>query len=623
MPTRISQDTWEKFDVLVARRGYSIKRAAAELGIGRTAASEHVKQMRLSGKDYGERRKVEAVGGEPPDPRHYDDLCENARRACDDFAFFRTFYLGRSDSPWQNIAGEEVRELLDLPTDEYCVMNEPPGVGKSTTFTHDLPAWLIVRARSQGQHIRVQVGAATSRKAKGYTMRLRRTLARPYVLEGAQGCIQADFGRFKPHDAELWRGEEFIVELLDGQTADAQEPTVLAVAQDMDFIGARADFIVWDDLVINRNSTGERLEQLQEWWTQTAETRLEPGGLLLLVGQRIGPDDLFHFALSMYAGELDPDDVEAMGEDELADLPRKYRHVVFPAHADDQCQGEHGKDAAAWPRGCMLDPRRLSWRKLSMIKTNQPDVYEISYQQKDVAPGRHLVDRLWLEGGRNVTTGELYPGCFDSDRDICEAPEGGFQTPYLSVVSVDPSPTQWWSVQWWVHESPTELRYAMDMERRKMGANDLLDQMRDGSYIGLLEDWVQRARRLGWPITHLVVERNAAQRFILQYRFFQDWLRKSGVILVPHDTSANKSDPAYGVQTIGAQYRMGRKRLPWKAGSYGRRSFQPLVDELTRWPEGATEDCVMADWFFEWNIRNLAFSQRTRKKARRPSWVRA
>jgi hypothetical protein len=38
-----------------------------------------------------------------------------------------------------------------------------------------------------------------------------------------------------------------------------------------------------------------------------------------------------------------------------------YKHVTYKAHYEDRCVGDHGKAAAAWPEGCLLDPKRVPW----------------------------------------------------------------------------------------------------------------------------------------------------------------------------------------------------------------------------------------------------------------------
>ena len=64
----------------------------------------------------------------------------DAQRALEDFGYFRQRYFARSTSPWAEEAAYKILELANSPQKEYVVVNCPPGVGKSTFFTHDLRA---------------------------------------------------------------------------------------------------------------------------------------------------------------------------------------------------------------------------------------------------------------------------------------------------------------------------------------------------------------------------------------------------------------------------------------------------------------------------------------------------
>jgi hypothetical protein len=230
-------------------------------------------------------------------------LCVEARRALEDFEFFRLRYFGRRSSPWQLRAAYEVLRLLGSGDREFVVMNEPPGSGKSTLFTHDLPCWLIVRDRG----VRVMVASRTERQARMYVGRLKKSLEREVPLRAgvddlslgvafdAVATLAGDFGAFRPEGrSDKWRVDELFVRQLDGVALDDKEATVSAWGQDSGFLGGRFDFVVWDDLVDRKNSKSlESREGLREWWDTEAETRLEPGGLLLLQGQRIANNDLY------------------------------------------------------------------------------------------------------------------------------------------------------------------------------------------------------------------------------------------------------------------------------------------------------------------------------------------
>ena len=99
------------------------------------------------------------------------------------------------------------------------MVNCPPGVGKTTLFTHDIPAWLTVRNRQ----IRGMMGHAVGAKAKEYTNRLRRTLSRTlpekcndddrvrgFALD-AETTLADDFGRFQAI-GDTWTADQFVVQ---------------------------------------------------------------------------------------------------------------------------------------------------------------------------------------------------------------------------------------------------------------------------------------------------------------------------------------------------------------------------------------------------------------------------
>jgi hypothetical protein len=150
----------------------------------------------------------------------------------------------------------------------------------------------------------------------------------------------------------------------------------------------------------------------------------------------------------------------------------------------------------------------------------------------------------------------------------------------------------------------------------------------EGVFTGIAEEWWQRSVDMGHPIQYWVIESNAAQKFILQYDHFQRWSSQRNVNLIPHYTHArNKADPEYGVQMLASIYRHGQVRLPGKQGTDARPHALLLVSEVTKWTadgHGAnTDDCVMAQWFFEHNVPNLQIPKGNVVPMWRPSWITA
>lgn len=603
----LQRDNGETMATSSIRAGFSMS----------TAGNLERERANALGRPVGRTKRVK-------DPVPQVRLKPEALRALDDFGYFQRRYFGRIAYPWQVQAAETVRELLASPHKEYLVVNCPPGSGKSTLFAHDIPAWLTARDR----RIRGMIGSATTNLAEGYVDRLRRTLARTRPVQNseddlarglaldAEATLAGDYGRFQPV-GDIWTRSSFVVEQSLG-TISEKEATWSGYGQDAGYIGQRFDFVIWDDLVDpKKQRTQEAKEALELYWDDVSEPRLEPSGLLVLQGQRFASDDLYHYCLDKMTGE----DID-WDTGEMLDKRPKYHHVLYKAHYDELCNPEvtHKRAAPPYPQGCLLNPERLPWRELSSHIENREDRFQVVYQQQDGDPKSVLVPKTWIYGG------DGFPGCVDDgtkgtmNRDRLELPPG-LSGDLVSVMTVDPSPTKFWSVQWWVYQPSTEYRWLMDLDRRPMEANEFLDfNMATQVFTGVLPEWHETSIGLNIPITHVIVEQNAAQRFLLQYDIVHQWLRTRNVEVIPHNTHRNKSDPELGVETIREHYKYGRVRLPYKRNSHGFNCSMNLIDELTTYPHGRTDDCVMANWFLEWNLPRIYSPETAEGKQWRPSW---
>jgi hypothetical protein len=541
-------------------------------------------------------------------------LSEDAKRALDNFVYFRLRYFGRKSTPWQERAAYEILRLVESEEREYVVMNEPPGSGKSTLFTHDIPCWLIARDRT----IRIQIGSRTERQGRMYVGRIKKSLERDAPLRAdadslargisfdAVACLQDDFGAFKPEGrTDLWRAEALVARQLDGVSLDDKEPTVSAWGQDSGFLGGRFDLVIWDDLVDRKNTkSSESKDSLREWWDSEAETRLEPGGLLLLQGQRIQHDDLYRYCL----------------DKKTLDEKTKYRHIIFKAHDEDLCTGNHD-NLKAWPEGCLLDPHRLPWKHLETLKHNNPRSFAIMYQQEDGDVVGGLVDSMWITGGID-SDGYPAPGCLDKQRSFLDPPANLLNGNGWSFVTVDPSPTEWWGVIWWLYDPNSGNRYIIDLHKRRLNPEQFLSIDLDTmDYSGLMQDLWNDSNDLQIPISHVIVEVNAAQRWLLSQPHVQRWSAATGVAFVPHTTSVNKADPKYGLESIGDLFRQGRIRIPW-GDLQSRNRCQHLIDEATRYPDHDTTDLIMSTWFGKLGVENLYTPRKDGMyRLDRPSWL--
>jgi len=628
--TPITKNKWTEYLVL-RRSGTSMFAASKTLQISyhtcKEAETGKSPRNYLSAKEeLGEQNAI----GVPS----YEDLIPEAQAAYDNIEIFARRYFGIVLQPWQIEATERIMALMETEYEEYAVINAPPGCGKSTFFAKVLPAWATVRNRA----IRGMIGSSSQRLAEWYSRRLRSELDRSHPVRAelndvrlglavdAEATIQEDFGMFKPDSSEIWRSEAFTVLQQGDAPLSQKEPTWSAFGMDSGFLGGRFDLVIWDDVYDPRKMrSAESREDMRRWWDEVAETRLEPGGLLILQGQRMSADDIYRYALDKVAP---PDELELEDEINVEDAPaewRKYTHLKYPVHYEDRCKGDHKPDAAPWPEGCLLYPRRLPWRRLRHIKAQTPDRFEVLYQQSDINPDNVLVNPLWVSGGKS-NDGVEHPGCWDNDRDLWELPPNVFDD-LLVIATADPSPSKFWALQCWAYNPHTEYRYLLESYRRKMDAPSFLDWSHENqSFSGVAEDWWQITNDLGKPITHWIVEANAAQKFIMQYDHFRRWAALRNVQLVPHYThSRNKGDPKYGVQMLAPLWKVGRIRLPGRRDTEARPHSLLLVNEVTKWnAEGTgarTDDCVMAQWFFEHNLENLHTPTIVNNRQKRPSWI--
>lgn len=643
-----------KFFALIAA-GQNIKSACAQAGVHYNTGSNWLKKAKIA---EATRREAEARGSrgsgsggrqaldyqrlmdavDLPSAIPYNLLTDEAKRGLEDFDYFRRRYLGRVPSPWQVEAAVTLIELLEAETKEFVVLNVPPGAGKSTLF-HDVAVWAICRNR----RIRVMIGSVSAAMAKMYSRRIRETLERvtpmepdPVLIEkglavNAEACLSIDYGRFKPVDkGALWRAEEFVVEQLDGNGLDNKEPTVRAYGIEAEFIGHRADLCLFDDVASPDNARESvARDKLLERWDNVAEARCDPGGLLAVVGQRLGSGDLYAHCLAKETYDIDLeinyDGSDVLSPEEIeAQEPvkqKKYRHIVYKAYYEDLDTGKESRSFRAnpYPDGPLLDPKRLPWSDLSFIRYNKPDVFRVVYQQEDLDIENRLADRTWISGGTGLD-GVMYPGCIDTERFPGNIPRD-LSHPWVSIVAIDPSPTMFWAFVWIIYQPDQNLYHVVDVERAKMTAEEVLGyDTTSRLYSGKMEEWQTRSYDMGYPISHWVVEINAAQRFLLQHDFVRKWQSKHGVNIVPHTTSKNKLDEKAGVEAlIPPILRSGSLRLPTMRNNW---KTLAVVDELTKWTRDKKNgtDLVMALWMAVLNLPNLT-TIKIPPRQWRPSWL--
>jgi hypothetical protein len=556
--------------------GWARQAIAAEIGCGVAAVNSRAEKW---GFAVTKRPKLAGEDSPFPDPIPYDELSVVAKRGLGSFKFFRAHYLKLRFDPWGDQLAEELLAAWESREEEWVVVNAPPGIGKSTLITYAFVVWVTVRERAKGRWLTVSLGHREEGKAKWYVTRIRNLLS-------TNRQLQMDYGFFSPREgSRRWSSTELDVAPLSWEDVVDKEPTITAGSYLGATLSGRYNIVVWDDLIDQQNSaTLEQRRKLARWNDVEAETRMEPGGLYVLSNARYGPEDLSHECLRA----TDPDEVDADGR------PKKlYHHIAYSAHYDELCDGK--THTGPWPSGCLLSPDRISWKKLSHHRAKDDSRFELVWLNHDSDPAGSLANPLWFTGGVEKSSGITFPGCFDEELRFGARPEVlEKDNPDVSVCTVDPGPSRHWAIEHWlVHRN---LQFLFQGERPIMPAPGLLYRENDGKYTGKLEEFWQVGYAKGLAFTYLIVEINTAQKWLLQYPFVAEWALARGVTIVRHTTSVNRADPDKGVEMVGPLYKRGEVRLP-----YGGHDEQLFSDQFRReacaWPEGSSDDLVMAHWF--------------------------
>lgn len=640
---------------------------------------------RLTGEntDHPEAETRPVVVGRPI--TEFENLGPQAQQAFKEFGYWRTRYLGRRHILWQiemaQILMAWLQEAKAKGERVRGVLNTPPGGGKTTTVTHDLPGWAICRDRN----IRVGLGSRTTPQATAYSRRLRNTLEKNNLLN-------LEFGIFKPETPEVWRQDAFIVDGVTGSAAsvnyklalagfDYEDPhvqrrmkdpddeiheillaiesafvagekenTVTALSHQMGFLGGRFDLLLWDDLVDNKNSKDpDQRDTLFEWWEEYAVSRLEPGGVVGLIGTRFGKYDLYRMCRDMtYTTDDDFEEEllnrvhQGMTEDQIAEIredlekelldkhgaepmtveslepdedgmiePKRmqkkvYRYVKFPAHDEGLCRNPASLKQIDH-MDCLLDPVRFRWHDLLRARESNPRKFALTYQQEDESTEDNLIQEVWLTGGVD-NDGLIVPGCYNYERRLLEIPQHLEKADCYSVATVDPSALNYWSIQWWIWDAEQDKDYLIDIMRARLSADSFMSySTQKRQYHGVMHDWQMRSHTMGWPIGIWIVEQVAAQRYLFQHTWVNEWMQKTRTHIKGHETAHKKSDPELGVQgLLRPIYRTGNVDLPYNQDDITTRyKVNEFKKELTEWPDAQTEDMVMGHHFLAWNRYRL------------------
>lgn len=440
-------------------------------------------------------------------------------------------------------------------SNKRLLLNVPPRHAKTTIMAIWFPLWQLACSRDSQILIvskTVKLGEKIARKIA-------------YELESNQKLNLA-FGRFRPQDnARPWRVGQGEMEVEGKNLAIRSGDLNLQIrGAGQQILGMEADWVVCDDITDRRVAISEA-ERLREWEFMLGDvmSRMSPDGHAFCIGQRVHAEDIY----GRLANEADDDGVPAWHlEKTPAVLDYEDELVLWPEQ---------------WPFHKLQETRRSVGASM----------FTCMYQQTPEVAG-DFVPRWWIVGNGDAET----PGCLDHDRVVgagWKNPDPNAQyVPVTRVISIDPSPTRFAGivVADVIYQQRATNFYCsiVDIRRDKMGLRAMLSN-------------IEELTALYRP-TVCIFESNSAKWL------HEDpaWNRIVPMFLhvIAHKTAMNKRDTTMGVWSLASDFEAGRIRFPY-ADKESRTTSELLISEVLAYPNGYTDDVLMALWFAKFNYKAL------------------
>ena len=488
----------------------------------------------------------------------------------------------------------EGREPRDLhPSQKYIVgadanmllVNVPPGHAKSTTITAAYTLWRIVSDPDQ----KIVLVSANERMAKDWVTQIKEWMTSDRFMK-----LQTDFGPEGGWEktADEWSALRFrLSEKI--RTTNEKDPTLQALGMGGTIYGARADLIILDDVVNDKNA--HDFDSQINWLTGMVLTRPSDEDKVLIVGTRVAPQDL-------YRELLDPKRYEEEG----GQSPWTY----FSSPAVLEFNQDPEDWVTLWPRsnvakrGQAVKPDAEGmypkWDGASLARmrrklSTNPRAWTLNYQQEEVDED-------------SIFPREQVYGCVQGMRKVGPLVAGATHHPddgmagKRVIAGLDPASAGYTAATVVAFDPNTKKRWLLDAFNKP---NATPAQVHD-----LMISWTEE-----YDIREWRVEKVLNSQYLTQDLTLVRELATLGATIHDHITTReSKWDADTGILSLSALV-MGGDRDP-KSNLLQLPSTQSEViravceQMVTYYPKtkGLT-DLLMSLWFVESRIRELVTTQ--------------
>lgn len=461
-------------------------------------------------------------------------------------------------------------QIYELGDPNYVLINCPPEHAKTTTLSINYSTYRVCA----DPNVRIILVSKTQDMAKTFLHAIKTRLT--HVRYADLQTAFAPPGGWRS-DATVWTSDR--VYLGSERDSGEKDPTLQAIGIGAQVYGARADMIFIDDAVVLSNA--HEYEKQIRWLQQECLTRLGPTGVLVVLGTRVDPIDLYAELRqpSRYPSGASPwTYLTQPAVLEYAEKPEDW-NTLWPKSNEPWAKGlDRPDETGLWPK---WDGRYLAKRRGVLA----PRTWALAYMQASIdedAVFRAEVVRRSVNGQRQP--GVLVPGAVGH-------PPNGMEGLYV-IGSMDPA----------MVGDTAVIVMAVDRHTKKRHVLQCVVQPRATPHWirTTIKDLTDRFSIHEWRI-----EANAFQAFLVQDPDLHEQLGALGVRISAHQTTGrNKWDVDFGVASMAPIFEAGFFELP---ATHNSEATKQLIEQLMTWaPETKNKtDLVMALWFADIRAREV------------------
>ncbi len=281
---------------------------------------------------------------------------------------------------------KEIDQIFSDPLYERIAIALPRGHGKSTQASIAYPLWEIAR----NHNIRILLVSSTAPIAQSFMGHILKEVESNEDYQNwsqaidplGQGVIPGK--RKIQKRIQNWSTESMVIERDD---LNLKDPTVAAVGLFGSILSRRADIIVVDDVVNQKNSgTKKQREKIKNWIYTTLMPVLVPGGRFIYVGNSWHSHDLTSYLLGSPHFEFRKKLSAIISEPTNITLWKQWKDIYFDENIEFHQRREAAEIFYLQNEGAMTEglkilwPQRFNYKDLYIKRLADPYSFERMYQ---------------------------------------------------------------------------------------------------------------------------------------------------------------------------------------------------------------------------------------------------